>query len=149
MVEDTTGSIATHDFGALDSEKYSSDSSPHASPVDYSVFTTYAEYQDIPTNTPEIDNVVHLPGMQSVHGEDLSPPGVGSPASNEQSLQEFAFTPGTAGQSGSMEPVKNVRRHENRPPGRVSKAKKGLKIHKCDCGRVSVSDVSTIISKIL
>jgi hypothetical protein len=124
-------------------------SSGYTSPVDYSIFPTYEGYQDIPAITPDIDNVVHLPVMQSVHGEDLSPPGVGSLASNEQSLQEIAFTPGTAGQSGSTELVKDVRKHGIRSHGRVSKAKKGLKIHKCDCGRVSVSDVSTIISKIL
>jgi hypothetical protein len=108
-------------------------------PSPYSCSSGYA--------TPDVDNVVHLPVMQSVDGEDLSPPGVGSPASNEQSPQEFAFTPGMAGQSGSMEPVKDVRRHETRPSGRVSKAKKGLKIHKCDCGRVSVSDVSLLSAK--
>jgi hypothetical protein len=144
MVEGATGSW----YDSFVPSPYSC-SGGYASPIDYSIFPIYEGYRDIPEITPDIDNLVHLPVMQNVHGEDLGPPDYGSPASNEQSPQECAFTPGMAGQSGSMEPVKDVRRHETRPSGRVSKAKKGLKIHKCDCGRVSVSDVSTIISKIL
>lgn len=72
---------------------------------------------------------------------DLTPCSVGYSAINEQTRSELAYTPDTAGQSESMELAKDVRKYGNRHSGRVTKAKKGLKTHHCECGRVSVSDV--------
>lgn len=59
----------------------------------------------------------------------------------EQMPSDLAYTPDTTGQSESMELAKDVQKYENRHSGRVTKAKKDLKTHHCECGRVSASDV--------